>query len=237
MKKKDASTIASMFNAISPTYDFINRLLSFGQDIHWRKKMARHLPKKTHLFHLDLATGTGDQIISLWESCDQMERSIGLDPAEKMLEIGREKIKEKAFAENISLVTGEAENIPYPGEHFDAVTISFGIRNTSDTLKSLKEMYRVLKPSGKCLILEFSLPENKLAKSLHLFYLRKMIPKIGGFFSKSPESYRYLNQTIETFPYGKAFLELLKKSGFEKVESHPLSFGAVTLYVGEKACP
>lgn len=235
-KEKEPSSIASMFNTISPTYDLINRLLSLGQDQSWRKKVARYLPKKPGILHLDLATGTGDQIIALWEKKSDLKQSIGIDPAEKMLEIALKKIRKKSYSSQIQFLQGEAESIPFSESSFDVVTISFGIRNASDPLTCLQEMYRVVKPKGKCLILEFSLPENALVKALHLFYLRRFIPKIGGFFSKSPASYRYLNQTIETFPYGKALLSLLKKSGFEKVEAHPLSFGAVTLYVGEKGC-
>ncbi len=134
----------------------------------------------------------------------------------------------------MTLQAGYAEKIPYNPETFDAVTISFGIRNSRDPLLSLQEMHRVLKKKGRALILEFSLPKSETLKRLHLFYLRKILPKVGGFFSKSPSSYVYLNQTIETFPYGKALVSLMQKAGFASVEIYPLTWGVVTLYVGEK---
>lgn len=230
--EKDASLVKEMFNTISPTYDFLNRLLSFGQDVRWRKKMSRFLPEREGLIHLDLATGTGDQILSLWKHSSKIKKSIGIDPAEKMLEIAKKKLSSKNSA--VTLQTGYAEKIPYDSETFDVTTISFGIRNAADPLLALQEMHRVLKKKGRALILEFSLPKSTLMKNLHLFYLRKILPKVGGFFSQSPSSYVYLNQTIETFPYGRAFASLMQKAGFASVEIHPLTWGVVTLYVGEK---
>lgn len=222
--------IVNMFNEISSTYDRINLLLSFGQDRSWRKKMAGLIPKKQGLSHLDLATGTGDQILSLWEASSNLGRSVGIDPAEKMLVIAKEKLKGLPAEFQI----GFAEKIPYPEMSFDLVTISFGIRNTENPLLALQEMHRVLKPGGRALILEFSLPSNPLIKAAHLFYLRNLVPFIGGIFSKSPSSYRYLNETIEKFPYGNAFLNWMNEAGFKNTKSYPLTFGAVSIYSGDK---
>ncbi len=232
--KKDSSYIHLMFNAISGSYDFINRVLSFGQDQKWRRKMALFLPNKKELFHLDIATGTGDQIFSLWESSSSLTYSIGIDPAEKMLQAAQKKLNQKSYLDKVDLLLAVAEQLPFSENTFDVATISFGIRNTTDPLQALKEMHRVIKDGGKALILEFSFPENSFLKRLHLIYLRYFLPKIGGFLSKHPSSYRYLNKTIEGFPYGKAFLSLMDQAGFQKNEAHSYSFGSVTLYVGEK---
>lgn len=223
--------IVKMFNQISPTYDLVNFLLSFGQDRRWRKKMAGLLPSREGLIHLDLATGTGDQILSLWSYSSKIQKSVGIDPAEKMLDLARIKTKDQ---KNIEFQLGVAEKIPYPKESFDLVTISFGIRNALNPFLALQEMQRVLKTHGRALILEFSLPANSFLRALHLFYLRNFIPWIGGLFSKSPSSYRYLNKTIEKFPYGSTFLAWMKEAGFKNCKALPLSFGAVTLYSGEK---
>lgn len=226
--------IAEMFDRISPTYDKVNRVLSFGQDVRWRKQMALHLPNKKNLSVLDIATGTADQLIALFEQSPKVKKGVGIDFAEKMLEIGRKKLAEKPYQQNVLLLKGDAEKIPFPDATFDATTISFGIRNVSNVPKALAEMRRVLHPKGKSLILEFSLPKNSLLKFLHLFYLRGILPKIGGFLSKSPASYSYLNQTIEEFPYGKAFLTLMEKAGFKNVSATTFMLGGVTLYEGEK---
>lgn len=222
--------IVDMFNEISPTYDLINLLLSFGQDRRWRKKMASLIPSGKGLVHLDLATGTGDQILSLWQATSLLERSVGIDPAEKMIAIAKDKVKEL----NAEFQVGFAEKIPYPERSFDLATISFGIRNTENPLLALKEMHRVLKPNGRALILEFSLPSKPVIKAAHLFYLRNFVPFIGGLFSKSQSSYRYLNKSIEKFPYGHAFLDLMKQAGFKNTKSYPLTFGAVSIYSGDK---
>jgi len=222
--------IVDMFNDISVSYDKINLLLSFGQDRNWRKKMAGLIPPKKGLSHLDLATGTGDQILSLWQASSNLERSVGIDPAEKMLAIAKQKLK----GLNAEFQVGFAEKIPYPETSFDLVTISFGIRNTENPLLALQEMHRVLKPGGRALILEFSLPSKPIIKAAHLFYLRNFVPFIGGLFSKSPSSYRYLNESIEKFPYGSAFLNWMDKTGFKNTKTYPLTFGAVSIYSGDK---
>jgi demethylmenaquinone methyltransferase/2-methoxy-6-polyprenyl-1,4-benzoquinol methylase len=224
------SDVPKMFDEISPTYDFVNRVLSFGQDIRWRKKVARYVPLKPHLEILDLATGTGDQIAALYRAKLSIQRVVGIDLAEEMLKIGRRKLKKYPEA---TLMRGDAQSLNFANGSFDAATFSFGIRNVPEPLASLKEIYRVLRPRGRCLILEFSMPKWWI-RPLFLFYLRKVLPWIGGRLSKNLAAYRYLNRTIESFPSGDAFLALMQSAGFSSLRRIPMNFGSVSLYVGEK---
>jgi demethylmenaquinone methyltransferase/2-methoxy-6-polyprenyl-1,4-benzoquinol methylase len=230
MTKQTRNDVWKMFNQISPSYDRINRILSFGRDTAWRKKVAKELPLKPHLQVLDLATGTGDQLIALFQAGLSIQRAVGIDLADEMLKIGRAKVAANA---KIELIHGDAMNIPFPEQSFDATTFSFGIRNVDDPLVSLKEIHRVLKPKGRCLILEFSMPSPAI-RPFFLFYLRKILPKIGGLLSKNQAAYRYLNKTIETFPSGQAFLDLMKQAGFQSLRKISMNLGGVTLYIGDK---
>lgn len=223
--------IWKMFDRISPTYDRVNRIVSFGKDQSWRKEVAKHLPRHADLKILDLATGTADQAIALLKSPASIHSITGIDLSQDMLEIAKKKTVD--YRKKIDFLQADAEKPPFPAEHFDAATFSFGIRNVTDPLLSLKEIFRILKPQGRCLILEFSLPP-KWIRPFYFFYLRHILPHIGGFFSRHRQAYRYLNQTIETFPSGLAFCALLSQVGFASVRKYPMAFGAVTLYVGEK---
>ncbi|GAB4188738.1 MAG: bifunctional demethylmenaquinone methyltransferase/2-methoxy-6-polyprenyl-1,4-benzoquinol methylase UbiE [Simkaniaceae bacterium] len=223
-----------MFDQISKTYDQTNRVISLGLDTRWRKKAAMHLPKKNKLDLLDLAAGTGDQIFSIFEAHPNKEFSaIGIDLSKEMLRIAQEKLSRKNYKNQISFQEGDAQNIPFPQEKFDVVTMSFGIRNVMDLSQSFQEMHRVLKKDGRALILEFSLPKFPV-RPFHLFYLRRILPLIGQRMSKHQSAYRYLNETIETFPCGKAFSSLMKEAGFSKVDIHSLTLGTVNLYVAYK---
>lgn len=223
-----------MFDEISPRYDLLNHLLSFGLHIIWRKRLLQFIPEKSHLRLLDLATGTGDVLISLAKGLGtKLSYGLGLDLADKMLSIAQEKINRTAL-KNIEVSHGDAMNIPLTDNSFDVVTISFGIRNTENPTKVLSEMYHVLNYSGRAIILEFSLPKNGFVRALHLFYLRTLVPAIGWIFSGHYKAYKYLNQTIETFPYGESFCKLMKDAGFKNVCVHELLFGVATIYVGDK---
>ena len=226
--------VRQMFNRISRRYDLLNRLLSFGTDVSWRRKMAYFLPCHNDQKILDLATGTADQILALFEQTDTVRSGIGMDLAEKMLELGRKKIEERGLSEVISLKVGDVTAIPAANETFDVVTISFGIRNVTHVAKGIEEMYRVLKPGGRVLILEFSLPWSRLVRGAYLCYLRHILPRVGAWVSGAPLAYRYLNETIETFPYGEVFCNLLRAEGFTAVEAHPLTFGVAMIYRGDK---
>ncbi|MBS0620423.1 MAG: bifunctional demethylmenaquinone methyltransferase/2-methoxy-6-polyprenyl-1,4-benzoquinol methylase UbiE [Verrucomicrobia bacterium] len=234
LKEPSRQEIWKMFDAISPTYDRVNRVMTCGLDQYWRRKVASFLPKRNGLKILDCATGTGDQITALIQRGVEVESVIGVDLAEEMLAIGREKIGKLQNKDKITLQKASALALPFEANTFDAVTISFGIRNVTDVLGALREFYRVLKQGGRVLILEGTAPNNRLLRSIHLLYLRYGLPRIGGWISKNPAAYRYLNETIETFPQGEAFCALLREAGFTHVKSHPFSGGISTLYQGEK---
>lgn len=228
------SDIWRMFNHISPTYDRANRILSLGIDQYWRRKVSKFMPKKENIRLLDCATGTGDQLFSLMKRSRNVSQAVGVDMASEMLRIGKQKLKRKSYARKVTLKQACVTSLPFVDDSFDCATISFGIRNVVDVPSCLKEIHRVLNPGGRILVLEFSLPTNRKLKAAHLFYLRRFIPKIGGWISKDKEAYSYLNQTIETFPHGESFCHLLSDAGFKKVKAHPLTFGIVTLYEGDK---
>lgn len=222
-----------MFNKIAPTYDRINKILSLGMDRGWRRFLAKNLPSKKNLKILDLATGTGDQLISLFENGASIQKAIGIDLAEDMLSIAKSKLNSKIYSDKIDLICADAQKLPFADNTFDAATFSFGIRNVPNPLLSLKEIYRTIKPHGKCLILEFSLPPQPIQTG-YLLYLRYILPRWGSFLSKSPNAYSYLNKTIESFPSGAAFAQLLKQASFTKISIQPQALGAVTLYTGFK---
>jgi demethylmenaquinone methyltransferase/2-methoxy-6-polyprenyl-1,4-benzoquinol methylase len=228
--------IWKMFDTISSTYDKTNRLMTMGLDRGWRKKMASLLPKLPKIELLDCATGTADQIISLMQKSDSIEKAIGIDLSEEMVEIGRNKLKKHSFNERVELRIASALEIPFDENRFDCVTMSFGIRNVSSVELCLQEILRVLKPGGRVLILETSIPKMRLIKFFHLLYLRKILPRIGGWISKQKTAYQYLNQTTETFPSGKVFCDVMEKAGFCKVICHPLTCGAVSIYQADKPC-
>ncbi|MGE0266904.1 MAG: bifunctional demethylmenaquinone methyltransferase/2-methoxy-6-polyprenyl-1,4-benzoquinol methylase UbiE [Candidatus Omnitrophota bacterium] len=223
-----------MFNRISEKYDLLNRLLSLGLDISWRKKLSAFVPAQTGLKILDIATGTADVLITLVQSQPNIQEGVGVDMAAKMLDIGRKKIIRKGLENKLILKTGDANQLPFPGQSFDCTTIAFGIRNVEKPETVLREMHRVLRPKGRSLILEFSLPENKVIRILHLFYLRTVVPFLGWLISGQYKAYKYLNQTIEQFPYGQSFCTLMEKAGYIRVKANPLLFGAATIYQGDK---
>ncbi|MEJ2635318.1 MAG: bifunctional demethylmenaquinone methyltransferase/2-methoxy-6-polyprenyl-1,4-benzoquinol methylase UbiE [Calditrichia bacterium] len=223
-----------MFDRIAQRYDLLNRLLSLRQDVAWRNKLAENLTDVRDQKILDLATGTADVLLSLFHQTDKADAAAGIDMSDRMLRIGREKIQKNGLSHAIALFPGDAMHIPFRNNSFDAVTIAFGIRNVLDVNRSLREMYRTLKPGGRVLILEFSLPANRLIRQLYLFYFRNILPRIGGVISGDSYAYRYLNRTVETFPYGEAFCELLRDAGFQNVRTIPLTFGIASIYRGNK---
>lgn len=226
--------IRAMFDRIAHRYDFLNRLLSFGQSDVWRRRMARYLRDDRPIRLLDLATGTGDQLLALARKRYNMIGGVGLDLSNNMLEIGRAKIARKGLENIFQMQKGDATEIPFGDESFDAATITFGIRNVRDVDRALSEMHRVLKTGGRALILEFSIPRNRIIRKLYLFYFRTMLPRIGGLISGDKNAYGYLNQTVESFPYGEEFCALMRKAGFVRVAAHPMTFGVATVYVGDK---
>jgi demethylmenaquinone methyltransferase/2-methoxy-6-polyprenyl-1,4-benzoquinol methylase len=224
-----------IFNRIAHRYDFLNRLLSFRQDVRWRKKAVRLLEQMNIPVDrcLDLATGTCDQIISLCRKYRRL-KIVGMDMSQNMLTIGREKIKKCCDGKSVYLVRGDGMSIGCKNNYFDLITVSFGIRNFASIDKGFEEMHRVLSPQGYLLILEFSLPENTIFKYIYLFYFRKMLPKLGGIISGDIQAYRYLNLTVEAFPYGDAFRAMLRQADFNVLHSYSLFFGIATIYLAQK---
>jgi len=223
-----------MFDKIAPRYDFLNHLLSFGLDILWRKQLAQYLPVKENQKVLDLATGTADVLLSLVKNNANVQSGCGVDLADNMMELGRKKITRLGLESRITLHHGDAHQIPFNEKMFDAVSIAFGIRNMDNSNLVLNEMHRVLNKGGRALILEFSLPQHSFIRAIHLFYLRNLVPLVGGLFSGNIKAYRYLNQTIESFPYGNDFCVLMENAQFQNVIAIPLFFGIATIYVGNK---
>jgi demethylmenaquinone methyltransferase/2-methoxy-6-polyprenyl-1,4-benzoquinol methylase len=223
-----------MFDRIAPRYDLLNRLLSGRQDVSWRRKLARLLPERDKMSVLDLATGTGDVLVEIWRAGRGVARGIGMDMSGGMLAIGHDKLAQHGLSSSYQMVRGDAGRIAAADNSFDAVTIAFGIRNVIDVPEALKEMRRVLNPGGRVLILEFSLPSNAFFRAGYLFYFRHVLPRIGGAISGDSYAYRYLNQTVETFPYGEAFLALMREAGFRDVRSRSLTFGIASIYQGDK---
>lgn len=229
MKTPSREKIFQMFDSIAPTYDLVNLVMTFGLDQYWRKKLARSLPKGA-LKVLDCATGTGDQVVALMEECPQITEMVGLDLAKEMVALAKKKVASKPYGAKVEWQVGSALALPFADGQFDAVTIAFGIRNVADVSLALNEFRRVLKPKGSLFILEAALPQNRLLRPIHLFYLRHILPRLGGWISGAKSAYRYLNETIETFPSGEGFCELMRGSGFKEVKAQRLTGGAVVIY-------
>ncbi|MES2746493.1 MAG: bifunctional demethylmenaquinone methyltransferase/2-methoxy-6-polyprenyl-1,4-benzoquinol methylase UbiE [Bdellovibrionota bacterium] len=222
-----------IFDSIAGRYDLINTVLSGGLHRIWRKELRRKLPAKRSQIVLDLATGTADVAIELVKD-PRVTKVVGVDLSEGMIAIGRQKIKRLNLDSQIQLQVGDAQKLSYTEGQFDAATMSFGIRNVPDVDACLREIYRVLKPGGRALVLEFALPKSPVMRKLHLFYLRHVLPIIGRMMSGHGTAYTYLNQTIEDFPYGENFTTLMSQAGFDNASHKVLTFGIVNLYSGDK---
>ena len=227
LKKHDSW---KMFNRIANRYDLLNRLLSFGRDVAWRNLLTEQLPADKKMVVIDLATGTGDVLFDLLKKRSNIRYAVGIDPAWRMLTIGRQKSLKQPGAALISFINGDAQQLGIKGKSVDAVTMAFGIRNVPDVTAAVREMRRVLIGNGRLLILEFSLPGNRFIRAVYLIYFRFVLPMIGGLISGDAAAYRYLNRTVETFPYGEKFSDILKSAGFAQVQAMPLTFGVATIY-------
>ena len=232
-KSSKKEQVAKMFDGIAFKYDFLNRFLSVGIDIRWRKKAIRQLKEINPQKILDVATGTADLALMAYKML-QPKSIIGIDISEGMLEKGRRKIMEANLQSVIELQQGDSEAINFPDASFDAVMVAFGVRNFSDLEKGLTEMHRVLKPNGKLVILECSEPETPIIKNFYHLYTHIIVPKAGQWFANNKEAYQYLNNSVEAFPKGEDFLNIMKKIGFNEVYRKPLSLGICTIYCGKK---
>jgi demethylmenaquinone methyltransferase/2-methoxy-6-polyprenyl-1,4-benzoquinol methylase len=231
LSKKDQ--VADMFNSIAYRYDFLNRFLSAGVDIWWRKKAIRELKKLKPKNILDVATGTADVAIMATTLLDP-EKITGIDISDGMLEIGRAKIKKKGLEKTIELLNGDSETIKFADNSFDAVTVAFGVRNFEHLEKGLAEIKRVLKPGGKLVVLEFSQPKTAGVTQLYNVYMKLVAPNVGKIFSKNRNAYKYLDESIKKFPEGKNFTLILDNLGYTHTYCKPLSLGICSIYCGEK---
>ena len=224
--------VEKMFNNISKEYDILNRVISFGIDVSWRKKIVKILKSKKPSLILDVATGTGDLAIAMVQT--NAKKIIGLDISKGMLDVGIDKIKDKNLDNTIDMVIGDSENLKYEDNFFDAVTVSFGVRNFESLDSGLTEIFRVLKPNGSLVILETSNPTKFPFKQFYTVYSKFILPTIGKIFSKDKLAYNYLSESSAEFPYGEKFNNILKKIGFTNVVDFPQTFGVATIYVASK---
>ena len=223
-----------MFNQIAYRYDFLNRFLSGGIDRGWRKKAIAELADIKPKTILDVATGTADMPIMMMNILSP-DKIIGIDISEGMLRLGKEKVAKGPFKEKISLQSGDAESIHFSNHSFYAATVAFGVRNFQHLEKGLSEIFRILKPGGKLVILEFSKPTNGFFLPVYKMYLRFVAPGIGKIVAGNMDAYKYLNESVTAFPEGNAFLEILHKTGFEETYLKKLSLGICSIYCASKA--
>jgi demethylmenaquinone methyltransferase/2-methoxy-6-polyprenyl-1,4-benzoquinol methylase len=234
--KNEAGTkkeqVATMFNNIAPKYDFINQLLSLGIHKGWRKKAIQLLKESKPKNILDIATGTADFAIEAMVL--NPDKVTGVDISEGMLNLGKEKIIKLKLQDKITLQLGDSENLVFPDNTFDGITVGFGVRNFENLEKGIADIYRVLTPNGTLVVLEFSKPTAFPIKQVYHFYFRYITPLVGKIFSKDNSAYTYLPESVNAFPAGEDFLNVLKKAGFKNTKAISLTFGIASLYVGKK---
>lgn len=224
--------VAEMFNNISKRYDLLNHVLSMGIDILWRKKAVRMLKPFSPKVILDIATGTGDFAI---ESANlKPDKIFGVDISEGMLNVGRKKIVDKKLDNVIEMQLGDSENLSFEDNYFDAVTVAFGVRNYENLKLGLSEMFRVMKPGGHVVIIEFSKPSKFPVKQVYNFYFKAILPTIGKLVSKDQSAYTYLPESVSAFPYGQNFIDIMKEVGFKETKAIPLTLGISSIYWGSK---
>jgi len=224
--------VTKMFDTISGNYDGLNRVISFGIDVKWRKRVVSIVSEKHPIKILDVATGTGDLAINMTKT--GAKEIIGLDISPGMLEVGKRKIAEKKLEDSIKMIVGDSENLPFEANSFDAITVAFGVRNFENLEKGLSEIFRVLKPGGSFVVLETSIPTKTPFKQGYRFYTKFILPGIGKLFSKDRSAYAYLSESAAAFPHGEAFNNILNKIGFIGIDNRPQTFGVASIYVATK---
>lgn len=225
--------VAIMFDKIAFRYDFLNRFLSAGIDVSWRKKAIKQLTALQPQQILDVATGTGDVAI-LAEKMLRPKKIVGIDISEGMLEIGRQKIAKLKLQNRIDLLKGDSEKMPFEDNSFDAITVAFGVRNFQNLDVGLSEMLRVLRPGGKLVVLEFSRPKQFLFKLVYNFYINTIAPGFGKLIAKNKDAYQYLNDSVQKFPEGPQFIEILEKAGYKETYYRTLTLGICSVYCAGK---
>ncbi|UJH91052.1 bifunctional demethylmenaquinone methyltransferase/2-methoxy-6-polyprenyl-1,4-benzoquinol methylase UbiE [Antarcticibacterium sp. 1MA-6-2] len=224
--------VEQMFDTISENYDGLNRVISFGIDVKWRKKVVKKVQDQKPENILDIAISTGDLAISFAPS--GAKEIVGLDISEGMLAVGRKKIAEKGLSEKIKMVQANSEALPFDNNSFDAITVAFGVRNFENLEKGLGEILRVLKPGGIFVVLETSVPTKFPYKQGYRFHSKVILPLIGKMFSKDKVAYSYLSESAASFPFGEEFNNILRKIGFINVKDEPQTFGVATIYTASK---
>lgn len=224
--------VASMFDDIASRYDFLNRFLSGGVDLWWRKMAIRELRGRENGHILDVATGTGDMAIMTYRRLKPRQIT-GIDISEGMLELGRRKIERQGLGAHIALSPGDSGHIPFPDDHFDAVTVAFGVRNFEYLDQGLAEIRRVLRPGGKLVVLEFSQPPGLTGRLYH-WYMRRVAPLLVSLFSRNKKAYTYLGDSIQAFPEGARFRAVLDRLGYRVTSARAMTLGICSIYTGEK---
>lgn len=224
--------VAQMFDNISGNYDGLNRVISLGIDVKWRKKVVKIVGKNNPKQILDIATGTGD--LALMMAGLNPDKIIGLDISAGMLDVGKQKIAKANLSNKIEMIVGDSEYMPFEDATFDAITVSFGVRNFANLEKGLKEIARVLKPSGVLVILETSNPVKFPFKQGYKMYTNLFLPVVGKLFSKDKVAYSYLSESANSFPFGEALNNILQKNGFTNTKHTPVTFGVATIYTASK---
>ena len=225
--------VEQMFDTISENYDGMNRVISLGSDVSWRKKVIKLATAKNPKNILDIATGTGDLAIQFAEKISA-DKIIGLDLSEGMLSVARKKISGKPLSKKIEFIQGDSEALPFDDNYFDAITVSFGIRNFENLEKGLSEILRVLRKDGIFVILETSVPTKFPFKQGYHFYAKNVLPLLGRLFSKDKVAYQYLSESASVFPFGEELNNILRKIGFKDVDNKPQTFGVATIYTATK---
>ena len=226
--------VEQMFDNIAPTYDKLNHIMSLNIDRVWRRRVMRIVRRaKAHKI-MDVATGTGDLAIAMAKRVDRTQ-ILGVDLSEEMLAVARRKVEKQGLEERIMLAKGDAENLDMvTSESIDAATVAFGVRNFENIERGLKEIYRTLKPGGKLVVLEFSMPKNRLIRWVYSQYAHRLLPRIGGMISKDKQAYTYLPDSVEEFPAPERFAEMLCSVGFTRVKTRSQSFGIAYIYDATK---
>lgn len=224
--------VRQMFDGISPQYDLMNRIISGGIDVKWRKNVVAILEGKKPKKILDVATGTGDLAVALLST--QAIEIVGIDISKGMLDLGKEKVKKNKWDKKIKMKIGDSENIDYPKDYFDAVTVAFGVRNFENLDKGLSEILRVLRPGGDLIVLETAVPQNFLLRQFYHLYTQSVMPIMGWIFSRDKSAYQYLSDSAAAFPHGKAFNNILAKNGFIEIEDIPQTLGVASIYRAQK---
>ena len=237
---KSEQRIRQMFGEISPRYDFLNHLLSGGTDWYWRWRAVRAAPPRGTAPILDVCTGTGDLAVAYWKRGQGKIPVIGTDFTHEMLVLADRKtakLRERSQAAGVSFsfVEADTQRLPFADDQFQIVSVAFGLRNVTDTRRGLREMIRVCQPGGRVVVLEFSLPGNRLLRSSYLWYFKNVLPRIGQFFaSNRQQAYNYLPSSVAEFPHGQTLADIMRECGLNTVKFTPFTFGVATLYIGVK---